>query len=169
MEITARALWTLIHGMGFGALYLLACSGALVELYRFTTSSAPSESTPARNASSSLPRRDGCPRMGRRADRSLCHLPVVSRCASAGDDRSCDVSATAADVESHNYRLALAWDGMEGARRLVRSHLDHDGRVRLHQVWPRPQEPSAASRCGALLCRGFVCCGGDRGLLRRDD
>jgi hypothetical protein len=39
MEITERGLWTLIHGMGFGALYLLACSGALVELYRFTTSS----------------------------------------------------------------------------------------------------------------------------------
>ncbi len=34
MEITKRGLWTLIHGMGFGALYLLACSGALVELYR---------------------------------------------------------------------------------------------------------------------------------------
>ena len=37
MEITARSLWTMIHGMGFGALYLLACSGALVELRRFTT------------------------------------------------------------------------------------------------------------------------------------
>lgn len=36
MEITARGLWTLVHGMGFGALYLLACSGALVELYRPT-------------------------------------------------------------------------------------------------------------------------------------
>jgi hypothetical protein len=34
MEITARGLWTMVHGMGFGALYLLACSGALVELYR---------------------------------------------------------------------------------------------------------------------------------------
>jgi hypothetical protein len=41
MEITARGLWTLIHGMVFGALYLLACSGALIEIYRFTTSSAP--------------------------------------------------------------------------------------------------------------------------------
>lgn len=40
MEITMRGLWTLVHGMGFGALYLLACSGALVELYRFTTSRA---------------------------------------------------------------------------------------------------------------------------------
>lgn len=41
MEITLRSFWTLVHGMGFGALYLLACSGALIELYRFTTSSAP--------------------------------------------------------------------------------------------------------------------------------
>ena len=41
MEITARGLWTILHGMGFGALYLLACSGALIEIYRFTTSSAP--------------------------------------------------------------------------------------------------------------------------------
>jgi hypothetical protein len=34
MEITTRGLWTLIHGMGFGTLYLLGCSGVLVELYR---------------------------------------------------------------------------------------------------------------------------------------
>jgi uncharacterized membrane protein len=34
MEITTRSLWTLIHGMGFGALYLLACSGAIVALYQ---------------------------------------------------------------------------------------------------------------------------------------
>ena len=47
MELTARGLWTIIHGMGFGALYLLACSGALVELHRLTFSSTPSESTPA--------------------------------------------------------------------------------------------------------------------------
>jgi hypothetical protein len=37
MEITTRALWTMIHGMGFGMLYLLACSGALVELYLWST------------------------------------------------------------------------------------------------------------------------------------
>ncbi|MGC9223367.1 MAG: hypothetical protein ACP5E2_05550 [Terracidiphilus sp.] len=34
MEITARSLWTTMHGVIFGALYLMACSGALVELYR---------------------------------------------------------------------------------------------------------------------------------------
>ncbi len=41
MEITERALWTLIHGMGFGGLYLLACSGALVGLYQITSWSTP--------------------------------------------------------------------------------------------------------------------------------
>jgi uncharacterized membrane protein len=45
MEITVHSLWTLIHGMGFGTLYLLASSGALVELYRFTTLSTPSKCT----------------------------------------------------------------------------------------------------------------------------
>ena len=34
MEMTARAFWTLVHGMGFGGLYLMACSWALVELWR---------------------------------------------------------------------------------------------------------------------------------------
>lgn len=34
MDISSRALWTLIHGMGFGGLFLLACSGAIVELWR---------------------------------------------------------------------------------------------------------------------------------------
>jgi len=38
MEITTHSLLTMIHGMGFGALYLMACSGALVELYRHYSS-----------------------------------------------------------------------------------------------------------------------------------
>jgi uncharacterized membrane protein len=48
MEITARGLWTLIHGMGFGALYLLTFSGALAELYFFTAALHPSETAPNR-------------------------------------------------------------------------------------------------------------------------
>ena len=36
MEIAVRSFLTMVHGMGFGALYLLGCSGLLVELYRFT-------------------------------------------------------------------------------------------------------------------------------------
>lgn len=45
MEITTRAIWTLIHGMAFGGLYLLACSGALVALYQLTVSSISPEYT----------------------------------------------------------------------------------------------------------------------------
>ncbi|MBV9154733.1 MAG: hypothetical protein JO097_00595 [Acidobacteriaceae bacterium] len=45
MQITERALWTLIHGMAFGGLYLLACSGALVWLYQFTDSSISDDFT----------------------------------------------------------------------------------------------------------------------------
>jgi len=41
MEITVRGLWALVHGMGFGGLYLLACSGALVELSRFLGGAPP--------------------------------------------------------------------------------------------------------------------------------
>ena len=37
MEITVRGFWTMLHGMGFGVLYLLAFSGALLELYRVCT------------------------------------------------------------------------------------------------------------------------------------
>jgi MFS family permease len=37
MEVTSHALWTSVHGMLFGALYLLAGSGALIELYRVTS------------------------------------------------------------------------------------------------------------------------------------
>lgn len=46
MEITTRSLWTLIHGMGFGALYLLACSGAIVELCRRYSPRAEAPITP---------------------------------------------------------------------------------------------------------------------------
>ena len=41
-----RSFWTVVHGMGFGALYLLACSGAALELYRFTTGSSSVEASP---------------------------------------------------------------------------------------------------------------------------
>ena len=34
MEITTRDLVTVLHGMGFGALFMLAFSGAIAELYR---------------------------------------------------------------------------------------------------------------------------------------
>lgn len=33
MDITTHDLWTVLHGMGFGALFMLAFSGAIAELY----------------------------------------------------------------------------------------------------------------------------------------
>jgi hypothetical protein len=41
MEITVRDLVTVVHGMGFGALFMLAFSGALAELFRMSASSTP--------------------------------------------------------------------------------------------------------------------------------
>jgi hypothetical protein len=43
MEITTHDLFTVLHGMGFGALFMLAFSGGLVELYRISAPGAPSQ------------------------------------------------------------------------------------------------------------------------------
>jgi hypothetical protein len=49
MEITTRSLLTLVHGMGFGALYLLACSGAIVLIYLRSATNAQAHSTSGRD------------------------------------------------------------------------------------------------------------------------
>lgn len=41
MEISWRDLLTVMHGMGFGALFMLAFSGAIAELYRISAPGAP--------------------------------------------------------------------------------------------------------------------------------
>jgi len=43
MQMTFRELVTALHGMGFGAFFLLAFSGALFELHRVCTSKGPSD------------------------------------------------------------------------------------------------------------------------------
>jgi hypothetical protein len=47
MEMSAREFWTMVHGMGFGALYLLVFSVAMVELWRRY---APGEMTPVKES-----------------------------------------------------------------------------------------------------------------------
>ena len=42
MEITTHDLLTVLHGMGFGALFMLAFSGAIMELYRLSAPGLPS-------------------------------------------------------------------------------------------------------------------------------
>ncbi|HEX4346178.1 MAG TPA: hypothetical protein VHZ73_01310 [Vicinamibacterales bacterium] len=46
MELTSRSLWTLAHGMGFGGLYLLACSGAVIEIRRLASSQRETRENP---------------------------------------------------------------------------------------------------------------------------
>ena len=43
MEISTRDLLTVLHGMGFGALFMLAFSGAMAELYRMSAVGAPTQ------------------------------------------------------------------------------------------------------------------------------
>jgi hypothetical protein len=50
MQITTHALWTTLHGMGFGALYLLGFTGLYVELARSTSPSAPPQNIRLVNA-----------------------------------------------------------------------------------------------------------------------
>jgi hypothetical protein len=45
MEITVRDLVTVLHGMGFGALFMLAITGALAELYRMSVASVPAQTS----------------------------------------------------------------------------------------------------------------------------
>ena len=45
MEISYRDLMTVLHGMGFGALFMLAFSGAIAELYRMTAPGVSLSST----------------------------------------------------------------------------------------------------------------------------
>ena len=45
MEISTRDLVTVLHGMGFGALFMLAFSGAMAELYRMSAATGPTQPT----------------------------------------------------------------------------------------------------------------------------
>ena len=45
VEISTRDLVTVLHGMGFGALFMLAFSGAIAELYRMSVAAAPAQQT----------------------------------------------------------------------------------------------------------------------------
>lgn len=45
MEISTHDLWTVLHGMGFGALFMLAFSGALAELYRLSAPGVPAQAS----------------------------------------------------------------------------------------------------------------------------
>ena len=85
MEITERGLWALIHGMGFGGLYLLACSGVLVELYRRYSPKADAPITARDEAFLKIYLIAMAVLAWGAYLRELYHLPLVSRRCSGGN------------------------------------------------------------------------------------
>ncbi len=168
MEITVRGLWTMIHGLGFGALYLLACSGAIVELWR--------RYSPAAQAPVQLG-----DKIFLRVYLGIMTLlawtavltgtyiiyPLVSRRRTVGNRQSCRLSAAAAYVQSLHHWMALHRHGMERACRMARAHRYHHGNRGLDQVWGKIKKPSAASYRSPGFYPGIVSCRGHRGLLWR--
>ena len=168
MEITTRGLLTLIHGMGFGALYLIACSGALVELHRrYWLAAQARDRSRGRKLPWHLPHRHGRAGMDHRAHRRLRHLSLVPRRAACGNRRPRRLSAAPAHVQPLHHRLALHRHGMEGARRLARAHLHHHGRRSLRPPWPQSQSPARTSHRGPRFRVGLASRSGHRRLLRR--
>jgi hypothetical protein len=91
---------------------------------------------------------------------------VVSRCASAGDDGFRDVSATSADVEPDNYRLALPWEEWK-------EHVAWFAPISITMIsfvfirYGRDLKNHRQLRAAVLcFCRGFVCLCGNCGFLR---
>ena len=124
MEITTRGLWTLIHGMGFGGLYLLACSGALVELYRVTgVRRTVRIHTRPRTLREALLDHDDRARMGRRADRSLRHLPLVSRRHPRRETSisRCFLNACSCPVQPRSAGTPSGWSGRSTSPGLLQS------------------------------------------------
>jgi hypothetical protein len=106
MEVTAYSLWTMVHGMGFGALYLLACSEVLVE----SLSSNVPFPIRANSGSGKTPltfTHDGGPGRGDSTDRDPRRLSVVSPRSSCGNDGLGSVPSTAVAGEPIKKRMAF--------------------------------------------------------------
>ena len=168
MEITVRSLLTLIHGMGFGALYLLACSGALVELYRRYApgSLRPIEIEDERFLGAYLVVMSvlawitvltgayvSTPGIGRFRRREL---------------RTWRLSAEAADGKPIDDWVALDRHGVEGACGLAGADLDHHGGGGFYPPRAQFDAPPATAERGAVFRGGFVFGCGHRGIFWRD-
>jgi len=169
MEITARGLWTLLHGMGFGALYLLACSGALIEIYRFTTSSAPVGETA---------REERFLKLYLVAMVLLAWAAVLTGAyviypwyRAAPPPGAKDLALFPQqlfDVKSFHPAdgTRLEWNGRSTSPGFAPISITI-GRLRLFQVWARPQKSQATSGWHTRFRPGLVCLSRRRRILRR--
>ena len=104
MGITLRALITLVHGMLFGAFFLMAIYGLVVELYRSAYVEPPSKLT------------------------VLYCLSVVSRHSPCRRYKPDPLSAVSFEIERHDGGMAQPGDGVERTHCLDSSHShDHGG------------------------------------------
>ena len=142
--------------MGFGALYLLACSGALVELYRFTIPSPPSEPTPGHP-----PSQERFLRIYLLTMVVLAWVAVLTGAYVIYPWYRATPPPGTADLSMFPQRLLMSnpttigWHslGMEWKEhaRLARSHLAiHHGRIRLHQVFAVATSGTTVSFCAAV-------------------
>ena len=169
MEITTRSLWTLIHGMGFGALYLLACSGAIVALYQRYSTEPPPQNPAGRDRFLGI-------YLSIMA--ALAWLTVLTgtyiiypwyRAAPPAGHlilRAFPRSLLA--FESRYKPVALDRHGVEGARRMACPHRDHCGRVYRDPLCPRSQASFAASLRAAWVHCDLTLRGWYRWILRRN-
>ena len=131
MEISTRDLVTVLHGMGFGALFMLAFSGAMAELFHL--SAMPAQVRTQRScpdAADSLFDRDGGSGVARRILGRLHCLPLVSRCSACRRHRPVRVPASPLALERQNIRVAQYRHGMEGKRGVACANRHNNGGVR---------------------------------------
>jgi len=155
MEITTHSLWTVIHGMGFGALYLLAGSGALFTVYQ--------RLRPAPLGLSSL---ENNRFLGAYLSlmAALAWLAVLSGTYIIYPWYRSLSPRFSAGTSCHE-RLALGWNGMEGARGMAGADCDHGDGVRRAALWSRTLQASSTADRPFGVREQFSYCRGDRSIL----
>ena len=168
MEISSRGLITQIHGMLFGAFFLLAVFAVAVELWRTVYETEPRVLSGDRSLDGTpLPYWHCGDRVGCGADGRVHCLSVVSRNSARGRRQSCPVPPSPFEVEPDHCRLALFRHGVERACCLVCPNRHDHGCLRVNQVRNVDQEASPTPQCPVSFCSRRILRRGCGRLLRR--
>ena len=168
MEMTTRGLWTLVHGMGFGALYLLACSFAIVELYRrYKPLSLQPISTEDETFLGAWLVVMAVVAWITVLTGAYVIYPWYRAVPPAGMLRSVRFPQALLKSNPEHHRLACDRHGVERAHRLDCAHFDHDGRGGFSAVPTMSHQLSATARGGAVFVIVSFASAGDCGILRR--
>ena len=158
MDGTLYDLWTVMHGMGFGALFMLAFSGALAELYRMSVpGAAPIKNKTNEKALNFYPRGNGRACVDHCLHGCVAVLsPLVSRgstcrgCRSSLSIRGQLLLSSARTSGWHN--ISMEWK----EHLFGRPDRNNYGRVCDHEIWASDNLPSEyAHRCSRLHFSSF--------------